>query len=152
MFNRYVSVKSWLFLIAKDQIITWCTWWQEEKLKQACPSSTKDQVKRKLDDSEPGHVVFQGDVITHDPGYLNGHGTYMEQDLLFAGVAGVVEMVNTVISVTPVKTRYNGEFVDVVVGRIVEVQQKQGNINSRLRTRHGAKKNCQCCPVWLRVS
>ena len=105
------------------------------------------QDKRKINDSEPGHVVFQGDVITHDPGYLNGHGTYMEQDLLFAGVAGVVEMVNTVISVTPVKTRYNGEFVDVVVGRIVEVQQKQGNINSRLRTRHGAKKNCQCCPV-----
>ena len=78
---------------------------------------------------------------------MHGHGTYMKQDLLFASLVGLVEIVNTDISVTPVKTRYSGEFVDVVVCRIVEVQQKQGNINSRLRTRHGAIKNCQCCPV-----
>ena len=61
----------------------------------------------------------------------------MEQDVLFAVVTGVVEIVNTVISVTPVKTRYNGEFVEVMVG----TGQDRGNaaevwvkvdINSRL--------------------
>ena len=58
----------------------------------------------------------------------------MQQDDLFASVAGVVERVNKLISVTPVKTRYNGEIGDVVVGRIVEVQQKRWkvDINSRL--------------------
>lgn len=73
-------------------------------------------------------------MITRDPGYFCGHSTYMEQDILFASVARVVERVNTVIGVTPVKTRYNGDFVDLVVGRIEEVQQKWGmvNINSRL--------------------
>merc|ERR1711874_22498 len=43
-------------------------------------------------------------------------------------------MGNKLISVTPVKTRYNGEIGDVVVGRIVEVQQRRWKveINSRL--------------------
>ena len=59
-------------------------------------------------------------MITRDPGYLCGHSTYMEQDILFASVARVVERVNSVIGVTPVKTRYNGDFVDLVVGRIEE--------------------------------
>ena len=65
---------------------------------------------------------------------MRGHGTYMQQDDLFASVAGVVERVNKLISVTPVKTRYNGEIGDVVVGRIVEMQQKwwKVDINSRL--------------------
>ena len=58
----------------------------------------------------------------------------MQQDDLFASVAGVVERVNKLISVTPVKTRYNGEIGDVVVGRSVEMQQKwwKVDINSRL--------------------
>ena len=65
---------------------------------------------------------------------MRGHGTYMQQDDLFASVAGVVERDNKLISVTPVKTRYNGEIGDVVVERIVEVQQKRWkvDINSRL--------------------
>jgi len=92
------------------------------------------KVRRLDDDREPGHLVSPGDVITRDQGYMRGHGTYMEQDVLFASVAGVVERVNKLISVTPVKTRYNGEIGDVVVGRIVEVQQKRWKveINSRL--------------------
>ena len=65
---------------------------------------------------------------------MRGHGTYMQQDDLFASVAGVVERDNKLISVTPVKTRYNGEIGDGVVGRIVEMQQKRWkvDINSRL--------------------
>merc|ERR1712112_585891 len=55
-------------------------------------------------------------------------------DILYASVAGLVERVNKLISVTPLKTRYNGEIGDVVVGRIVEVQQKRWKVdtNSRL--------------------
>ena len=42
--------------------------------------------------------------------------------------------VNKLISVTPLKTRYNWEIGNVVVGRVVEVLQKRwkGDIKSRL--------------------
>lgn len=63
-----------------------------------------------------------------------GHGTYMQDDCLYASVAGVVERVNQLISVKPLKSRYNGEIGDVVVGRITEVSQKRWKVdtNSRL--------------------
>jgi len=84
----------------------------------------------------PPNLVAPGDVITRDGGFMRGHGTYMSQDeeVLCASVAGLVDRVNKLISVTPTKTRYNGEIGDVVVGRVVGVQQKRWkvDINSRL--------------------
>ncbi|GAA6069963.1 exosome complex component RRP4 [Tachysurus ichikawai] len=63
-----------------------------------------------------------------------GHGTYMDDEKLTASVAGEVERVNKLICVRPLKTRFNGEVGDVVVGRITEVQQKRWKVetNSRL--------------------
>ena len=55
--------------------------------------------------------VSVGDVITRDSGFMRGHGTYMTDDVLYASVAGVVERVNKLISVTPLKTR--SEKVDI---------------------------------------
>ena len=74
-----------------------------------------------------------------------GHGTYSVDGQLIASVAGVVERVNKLIYVKPLKSRYhnyerkicirtliivhsaliryNGEVGDVVVGRILEVPQ-----------------------------
>lgn len=93
------------------------------------------RVRRVEAEREPEQLVAPGDVITRDPGYMRGHGTYCsDQDILCASVAGVVERVNKLISVTPLKTRYHGEIGDVVVGRVVEVQQKRWKVetNSRL--------------------
>ncbi|KAI0242880.1 hypothetical protein LSAT2_010817 [Lamellibrachia satsuma] len=42
---------------------------------------------------------------------MRGHGTYMEDDKLYASVAGVVERVNKLICVKPVKSRYSGDIV-----------------------------------------
>jgi exosome complex RNA-binding protein Rrp4 len=73
-------------------------------------------------------VVTPGDVITEEEGYMRcvaaehtfasigrfphssmppyrGHGTYAEDNVLLAAVAGVVERVNKVISVRPLRTR-----------------------------------------------
>lgn len=63
-----------------------------------------------------------------------GHGTYEENGDLKASVAGVKEEINKLISVRPLKCRYNGETGDVVIGRITEVQQKRWKVdtNSRL--------------------
>lgn len=65
---------------------------------------------------------------------MRGHGTYMQDDCLYASVAGVVERVNQLMSVRPLKSRYYGEIGDVVIGRVTEVQQKRWKLdtNSRL--------------------
>ncbi|XP_066141731.1 exosome complex component RRP4 [Euwallacea fornicatus] len=66
--------------------------------------------------------------------FLRGHGTYEEKGDLKASVAGVKEQVNKLISVRPLKSRYNGQVGEVLVGRIMEVQQKRWKVdtNSRL--------------------
>ena len=58
----------------------------------------------------------------------------MKNDVLCSSVAGVVQRVNKLISVTPLKTKYQGEIGDVIVGRITEVQQKRWkvDVNGRL--------------------
>jgi len=53
---------------------------------------------------------------------------------LRASVAGILEKVNKLISIRPLKARYNGEIGDLIVGRITEVQQKRWkvDINAKL--------------------
>lgn len=70
---------------------------------------------------QKGHLV-PGEVITDDSGFMRGHGTYIQDNSLISSVAGFVEPINRLISVRALKTRYNGEVGDVVVGRIIEVQ------------------------------
>ena len=79
--------------------------------------------------------VLPGDEITDDQSFMRGHGTYLKTDKqLIASIAGIVEPINRLISVRPLRTRYNGEIGDVIVGRITEVQQKRWKVetNSRL--------------------
>ncbi|KAL2100428.1 hypothetical protein ACEWY4_004822 [Coilia grayii] len=78
-------------------------------------------------------LVVPGDVITTDTGFMRGHGTYLDEEKLTASVAGEVERVNKLICVRPLKTRYNGEVGDVVVGRIAEVQQKRWKVETSSR-------------------
>jgi len=77
--------------------------------------------------------VTPGDLITTDTGFMRGHGTYLEGDRLQSSVAGVVERVNKLIRVEPLKTRYNGEVGDVVVGRVTELAQKRWKIETHAR-------------------
>merc|ERR1719433_1078809 len=65
---------------------------------------------------------------------MRGHGTYMKNGALYASLAGSIQRVNKLISVTPLKTKYPGEIGDVIVGRVTEVQQKRWKIdvNGRL--------------------
>ncbi|VDK81046.1 unnamed protein product [Litomosoides sigmodontis] len=81
-------------------------------------------------------LIVPGSKVTSKPDFMRGHGTYMRGDDLIASVAGAVEQVNKLVSVRPVKSRYNGEVGDVVIGRIMEVQQKRWKVetNSRLNS------------------
>lgn len=84
--------------------------------------------------AEPPQLFTPGEIITCASGFMGGHGTYLDGDAHTASVAGVVQQVNKLISVQPIKNRYDGEVGDVVVGRITEVQQKRWKVdtNSRL--------------------
>lgn len=82
---------------------------------------------------DPGNIVTPGDVITADTGFMRGHGTYLEDDCLHASVAGTVERVNKLVSVRPLKTRYNGEIGDVVIGRVIELAQRRWRIETHSR-------------------
>lgn len=66
--------------------------------------------------------------------YCRGHGTYGDDENIKASVAGCLEQVNKLISIKPLKSRYVGEVGDVVVARIIDVQQKRWKVdtNSRL--------------------
>lgn len=51
----------------------------------------------------------------------SGHGTFIDQETVVSSVAGTIERVNKLVSVRAIRTRYNPEVGDLVVGRITEV-------------------------------
>ena len=70
-------------------------------------------------------IVTPGDVVCPAAGYIRGHGTFIKEGNLIASVAGLVERVNKLITVRPLKSRYLGEVGDVIVGRVVELAPKR---------------------------
>eukprot|EP00271_Cylindrocystis_brebissonii_P016426 TRINITY_DN39970_c0_g1_i1.p1 TRINITY_DN39970_c0_g1~~TRINITY_DN39970_c0_g1_i1.p1 ORF type:complete len:406 (-),score=83.55 TRINITY_DN39970_c0_g1_i1:247-1464(-) len=80
--------------------------------------------------------VTVGDLIDvdKDVGFLRGHGTLVvprgdgSEDLR-AAVCGVVERVNKLVSVRPLRSRYVAEIGDVVVGRVTEVTNKRWKVD-----------------------
>lgn len=63
-----------------------------------------------------------------------GHGTYVSAGSLKATVAGVEQNINKLVTVSPLRCRYNGEIGDVVIGRVTELVHKRWkiDINARL--------------------
>ena len=82
-------------------------------------------------------LVTPGEPIPTEPGCLRGHGTLLRADgALVATVAGVVERVNKLVSVRPLRSRYVGEVGDVVLCRVLEVGQKRWKVDVQAR-QHG---------------
>ncbi|KAL1915365.1 uncharacterized protein VTP21DRAFT_6823 [Calcarisporiella thermophila] len=99
------------------------------------PLPTSDEDAHMLDSDDPlAKIVTPGEIITSDPQYMRGHGTYVEAAsdeklTITSAVAGVVERVNKLVSVRPLRTRYNPEIGDIVVGRITEVAPKRWKVD-----------------------
>lgn len=75
-------------------------------------------------------LVCPGDVVTAEPGALRGHGVVERDDgKLVATTCGVVEHVNKLLYVRPLKCKYAGGMGDVVVGRVVEVQNERWTVD-----------------------
>ncbi|KAI9598870.1 hypothetical protein BDF19DRAFT_431657 [Syncephalis fuscata] len=77
--------------------------------------------------------VTPAQVVTSDTSFMRGHGTYQEGKEIVSAVAGVVEQVNKLITVRPLRARYSGEIGDVVVGRITEVGQRRWKVDVNAR-------------------
>jgi len=115
------------------------------------PSSTLTKFQPK-----PHHlnIVTPGDDITTESDFMRGHGTYViEKDVtleanitfdkntgtvrrnadisknLNSSLAGVVENIGKLVSIRPLKMRYQAKIGDVVVGRIVNVQQNRWKVD-----------------------
>ncbi|KUI56665.1 Exosome complex component rrp4 [Cytospora mali] len=84
------------------------------------------------DDEDDGDIVTPGEVITDNPQWMRGHGTYTVQKddkTILSSLAGVVTRTNKLLSVRPLRARYTPEVGDLVVGRIVEVQSKRWKVD-----------------------
>ena len=55
-------------------------------------------------------IVTPGWLISTEEGFIRGHGTVLVNDSLYATVAGVVEKINKLVCVTPLKSGYLGDI------------------------------------------
>lgn len=74
-------------------------------------------------------IVTPGEMVTDDPVWMKGHGTYHVQDQTFSSVAGNISRVNRLLSVVPLKSKYQGEIGDHVIGRVTEVGNKRWKVD-----------------------
>ncbi|OAL43451.1 hypothetical protein IQ07DRAFT_593021 [Pyrenochaeta sp. DS3sAY3a] len=76
-------------------------------------------------------IVTPGEHITNDPQWMRGHGTYVPpgDSTIISTVAGHLHKTNKLLSVQPLRARYQPEIGDLVVGRIVSVQTKKWSVD-----------------------
>lgn len=74
-------------------------------------------------------IVTPGELVTDDPVWMKGHGTYFLHDMTYSSVAGNVSRVNRLLSVIPLRGRYQAETGDHVIGRITEVGPKRWKVD-----------------------
>ncbi|KIJ65207.1 hypothetical protein HYDPIDRAFT_39831 [Hydnomerulius pinastri MD-312] len=88
-----------------------------------------------VDDLKTGgsKLTCPGETITSSQAFMRGHGTYVDREEVIASVAGTVERVNKLVTVRAIRTRYNPEVGDLVVGRITEVQPRRWKVDANSR-------------------
>lgn len=74
-------------------------------------------------------IVTPGELITDDPVWMRGHGTYFLDNMTYSSVAGTVSRVNRLLSVIPLRGRYAPETGDHIIGRIAEVGNKRWKVD-----------------------
>ncbi|KAK8864183.1 hypothetical protein IAR55_001429 [Kwoniella newhampshirensis] len=78
-------------------------------------------------------IVTPGEIITSSKEYMRGHGTYVEDVNVVSSVTGTIDRVNKLISVKPLRSRYNPEVGDLVIGRINEVGPQRWRVDANGR-------------------
>ena len=94
-------------------------------------------------------LVVPGEMIASSKYWMRGHGTFIEnqtedeqdagdiegetqpsEGLIRSSLAGTVERINKLITVSPLSGRYRPEVGDLVIGRITEVQAKRWKVEA----------------------
>jgi len=83
--------------------------------------------------TENAKTTSPGESITSARAFMRGHGTYVDGDEVVASVAGTIERVNKLVTVRALRTRYNPEVGDLVIGRITEVQPRRWKVDANAR-------------------
>ncbi|KAF8998511.1 hypothetical protein BDQ17DRAFT_1328744 [Cyathus striatus] len=88
-------------------------------------------------------LTYPGETLTSSQAFMrwdhsvafeiSGHGTYVDNEEVISSVAGTIERVNKLVTVRAIRTRYNPEVGDLVVGRITEVQPKRWKVDANSR-------------------
>ncbi|KAH9962692.1 hypothetical protein BC827DRAFT_1285773 [Russula dissimulans] len=84
-------------------------------------------------EAEKVKIISPGESITSSRAFMRGHGTFVDSDEVVASVAGVIERVNKLVTVRALRTRYNPEIGDLVIGRITEVQPRRWKVDANAR-------------------
>lgn len=84
--------------------------------------------------TKPEALVTPGELITEEPTWMRGHGTYALGNQTYSSVAGTILKVNKLLSVKPLKGRYMPETGDHIVGRIIDVGNKRWKVDIGARS------------------
>lgn len=101
----------------------------EDMASPSSPRSKQDfeinNFDSKLQEAGDLRIVLPGDYIGE--GLIAGHGTFenKKDSKIYANMAGVVHQIDQVICVKPLKQGYRPDIGDVVVGRVVQVDQRR---------------------------
>ncbi|KAF8074713.1 exosome complex exonuclease rrp4 [Lyophyllum atratum] len=106
--------------------------------RQHHPDVADDVLMDLDDDQDPfetggSKLTYPGESLTSSQSYMRGHGTYVDEEEVVASVAGTIERVNKLVTVRAIRTRYNPEVGDLVVGRITEVQPRRWKVDANSR-------------------
>lgn len=74
-------------------------------------------------------MVTPGELVTDDPVWMKGHGTYFLKNDTYSSVAGNVSRVNRLLSVIPLRGKYQPETGDHIIGRVTEVGNKRWKVD-----------------------
>ena len=118
------------------------------KINLVCQAPKPTTKHTKIDPS----IVTPGDIIPTNHNFMRGHGTYITEQQstlkndnnqqiqhpnrqieverqLNASLAGVIDHIGSLVSIRPLRTRYQAKIGDVIVGRIKKVEQNRWKVD-----------------------
>ncbi|KAK9253983.1 hypothetical protein V1507DRAFT_456887 [Lipomyces tetrasporus] len=75
------------------------------------------------------HIVTPGELVTAESMWMRGHGTYSVGVKSYSSVAGTITRVNKLLSVAPLRGRYDPKIGDHVIGRIIDVGTRSWHVD-----------------------
>jgi exosome complex component RRP4 len=108
----------------------------EEMNSAGSPTASKNEMKEinnfdeKMQAAADVRIVLPGDYIGE--GFISGHGTFENQkdNKIYSNMAGVVHQIDQVVCVRPLRQGYRPDIGDVIVGKIVQTDQKRWMVDA----------------------